>query len=212
MSLAGVLRSSTNTGLETELVNVFATPLTISSNQPIAQSESLNLKVISAGQTAQRWEIETAIVPTNETPETLIHSVLMGHHSTIYIRMPQPYLASGVESYTGAPAIHMDAPRGSTALQIDSGTVKAGQFINFSGTSEASKKVYLITSANAPSAGVQDITIQPPLRESIFVGNLLKCGEKTTLRALYSNDSLLGVTYEDGVLAGSPTVKYKEKL
>jgi hypothetical protein len=206
--LAGVLRSSTNTGLNSELVNVFSTPLTITSNQPIAASESLNLKVISSGHAAQRWEISAAIAPTNETPESLIHSVLMGYSTSFYIRMPQPFLMSDTPYYTGTPAVNATVARGATALQVKNGTLLAGQFVNF-GTAT---KVYLVTSSVDAGGGLYNITVQPPLRAIVNADTEIICGAKVKMRAIYSDDALLGVTYENGVLASAGTVKYKEKL
>jgi hypothetical protein len=91
MVLYGILSSATNTGIDAELQYVFSTPLNIVSNQPAYVQDSINLKRKANSQNLQRWEIEANIVPSVGSPNFLVHSIVNGYDSVIYLRIPQIY-------------------------------------------------------------------------------------------------------------------------
>jgi hypothetical protein len=87
--LYGILKTATNTGADNELHSVFSAPLTITSNQPSYIQDSMNLKRFASSQGIQRWELEANIAPSNNSSNFLVHSVLNGSNTVIYVRMPQ---------------------------------------------------------------------------------------------------------------------------
>jgi hypothetical protein len=91
MALYGILSSATNTGLDTEIECVFSTPLSIVSNQPAYVQDSMNLKRKASSQNVQRWEIEANLAPSVGDPKAMVHALLNGYDSIIYVRMPQLY-------------------------------------------------------------------------------------------------------------------------
>jgi hypothetical protein len=208
MSLAGILKSSTNTGADEELVTQFVAPINITSNSPAATSESLNLKTISSDHYAQRWEIETGLMPTNDSPEAYLHMVVVKHKTPFYVRMPQPTRLREVEYFTGTPVLQSDAIRGSTEFYIHNGTIISGQFINI-GTAN---KIYLVTNVTQINGTTQLVSVQPPLIAAHLTGSVIKSGKQATMRAKYSPDTPLSLQYEDGVLASIKGVKIKEDL
>jgi hypothetical protein len=89
--LFGILASSSvNTGVDSDITSVFATPLTIKSNQPAFVQDSMNLKRIASSQNIQRWEITSNLAPTQGGVNNLLHSIRYGYNTLAAIRMPQP--------------------------------------------------------------------------------------------------------------------------
>jgi hypothetical protein len=76
MAEYGLLRSSTNTGLRSELIAIFTAPLSIISKKPNFSSETVTLKRRSVVTDIQRWEITAGIQPFEGASELLVHSVV----------------------------------------------------------------------------------------------------------------------------------------
>jgi hypothetical protein len=203
----GVLKSATNTGLDSELQYIFSTPLSIVSNQPAYISDTLSLKRKTNSQKVQRWEISAEIVPTNNSSSFLVHSVAKGFTEVFYLRMPQVYSPTKI-SQTLSLTLTNSALSGSTTINISgsSGVDLTGQFINFTGNS----KVYLITS-NGNGLG-NGLAISPPLLTNISATTAIISGDKVTMQARYNEDTQLGITYIDGVLASQGNVSFIEAL
>ena len=92
MAKYGILKSSTNTGLDTELIAAFSAPLSITSRKPSLVTETLTLKRKTAYSEIQRWEISTALAPLTNSSEIFMHNVVNGYSESFYVRMPQIYL------------------------------------------------------------------------------------------------------------------------
>jgi len=202
----GVLKSSQNTGLDTELQYVFATPLLVKSNQPAYVSDTLSLKRKVNSQNVQRWEIEAEIVPTNDSPNVLIHTTKNGFSEVFFIRMPQVYTPVKIRQ-TSILSLTNTVFKGATQLNItDLGSLDlTGQFINFEGNS----KVYLVTYKGVNGVGVE---ITPPLLTNFAQDTKIIYGDKVTMHARYDIDTQLGITYTDGVLSSPGTFKFVEAL
>jgi hypothetical protein len=203
----GVLKSTTNTGLDSELQYIFSTPLSIVSNQPAYISDTLSLKRKTNSQKVQRWEISAEIVPTNDSPNFLVHSVTKGFTEVFYLRMPQVYSPTKISQSLNL-ILTNTALAGATTINITNAlnVNLTGQFINFSGTS----KVYLITS-NGDDLG-NNLTISPPLLTNISSTTAIISGDKVTMYARYDENTQLGITYIDGVLASQGAINFIEAL
>lgn len=202
----GVLKSSTNTGLDSELQYIFATPLSIKSNQPAFISDTMSLKRKVNSQKVQRWEISAEIVPTNDSPNFLVHSVVNGYTDIFYIRMPQVYSPNKLPQNLD---LRMSATKlaGTNSINLTgAGTIDlTGQFISFSGNS----KVYLIVSKGVNGVGVG---ITPPLLSNIATTTIILSGDNVTMRARYDEDTQLGITYVDGIMSSPGTINFIEAL
>lgn len=202
----GVLKSSINTGVDSELQYVFSTPLKIISNQPAFVADTMSLKRKVNSQNVQRWEIETEIVPENNSANFLIHSVKHGFTDVFRLRMPQVFTFTKIKQNL---ALTLTSTKfiGSSVIDITGvGSVDlTGQFINFQGDS----KVYLITSKGDMGAGIE---IEPPLLKSIASNSTITYGDKTTMLARYDTDNQAGITYTDGILSSPGVVRYVEAL
>ena len=91
MAKYGILKSSTNTGLDTELIAAFSAPLSITSRKPSLVTETLTLKRKTAYTDIQRWEIQTGLVPLADASQMFMHNVVNGYSESFYVRMPQIY-------------------------------------------------------------------------------------------------------------------------
>ena len=202
----GVLKSTTNTGLDSELQYVFSTPLQVISRQPVFASDTLSLKHRVNSQKVQRWEITAQIAQTNDSSGFLVHSVVNGMDTPFPLRMPQVYSPVKL-SQTLALTMTATALVGASSINITGlGAVDlTGQFISFAGNN----KVYLVTSKGVSGA---NIGIAPALITNIASTTAIITGDKVTMMAYYDLDTQLGIQYDDGVLVNNGAVKYIEAL
>lgn len=207
MALYGVLKSATNTGADYELSYVFSTPLSIASNQPVFSSDTLNLRRRRSSNSAQRWEIEAAIAPTNDSPNLLIHSVLNGYSATIFVRMPQ--IPRAVETPSGKTlTLNGGASKGTDTINVSglgSSNLAEGEFIRFTGD----PKVYLVTASGVNGTGVK---IYPDLRVTLSNGAGIAYGAKCTMNAVYDDSAMLGIKFSDGILTDQGTIRFVEDI
>lgn len=201
--LAGILKSSSNSGSNAELLAVFAAPLTVRSNQPAYVQDMLNLKRKASSQGAQRWEIETNVVPSSNSAAFMVHSIVNSHVEFLYVRMPQVY---GLAQTANGTTLTNDVAVNATRINITGPlTMIPGEFINIG----ASTKVYMVTEAGY---GGQDIGIHPPLLEAAFAADAVKTGTLVTMVARYDTDTKIGISYIDGILSDPGSIKLIEAL
>jgi len=196
----GILTSSTNTGVDSELKCIFTAPISVLSNQPAYVQDMLNLKRRASSQNVQRWEIETGIFPENNSANFLLHSVVNGHSTPFYVRMPQVY---GMTRSAANTAVNNGAGyiAGVNSVVVDTALV-AGEFIKFHGHS----KVYLVITGGTTAV------IFPPLIAAIADNEVVYTDTRVTLLAMYDTSVQLGITYKDGVLSDPGSVKLVESL
>lgn len=217
----GILKSATNTGLDNELVAVFSTPLKIKSNVPGYAQDTNNLRRIASTSTAQRWEIEAAIVPTNNSAEFFTHNVVNNFSSKIYVRMPQMPLfgdgANGKSAKTPVGAPIGSTPVLTTVAQYAAGSsvmsaaglgnydFAVGEFVQFVGD----VKVYIIKNPGIKGIGFE---IFPSLRSPKLSGTQIIYGDRVIMSAYYDNSNTFGIGYSDGVLTDPGTFTLVEAL
>ena len=207
----GILASNSNSGLDSELQCVFATPLVIKSNQPAYVQDALNLKRRAASQNVQRWEIEAKLSPTNNRANFLTHSVMNGYSTVIYVRMPQPYgiAVSSSDLFDVANGVAAGSSEFQTLYNHAQGRLKVGEFIRFAGHS----KVYLVVKVGPwQGSGADAATVFPPLVKDIVGNEVIFVDKKVTMYAHYESDTQLGITYVDGILSDPGSIKLIEAL
>lgn len=208
MTIYGVLKSSTNTGVDSEIAYPFGVPITIKSNKPAFTGDTLNLKRVSGSQIAQRWEIEAniAVYDHNAAINFMTHSIRWGYNIPIYIRMPSLYQKSITpEGLTLNPSTTYNI--GANTLTISNGTsIVLGEFIRFSNHS----KIYCVVDVGSPIG--TNVIIEPALVTSVTAAQTIAYGKLVTMNAYYDSDTRLGITYEDGILANPGTVRFIEQL
>ena len=207
MPLFGILKSLTiNTGLDNELSAVFASPLAVRSNQPIFAGDTISLRRKTSTQSAQRWEIDANLVPTNNSNNFLIHSVRYGYHGVFGIRMPQ---TPKVLLSPGQAAIAVDAVPGSATIELDwtiSGSLVPGEFINIG----VDPKVYIVLGLVDNNPDI--VEIFPPLQQLASVGALIKHGYEVTMQSKFDTGSAIGMVFVDGILMDPGSIKIIEAI
>ncbi len=216
--LYGILHTSTNTGLDSELAAVFASPLSITSNQPAFVSDTLTLRRRVSSQDVQRWEIETNLAPTSGNGGFLVHNIRAGYVEKMYVRMPQIPGLKSLEAKLEAddrnahtyvvPKVLNTVVAGSnniTVTGLKGYELAAGEFIKFAGDS----KVYAVID---PGVMGSNVLIHPNLRATVYAQTEISYGSHCTLTARYDSTVALGIKFIDGILADHGTVKFVEAL
>jgi hypothetical protein len=204
----GVLKTSTNTGSDRELAYKFAAPLKVISNQPVFGADTVSLRRVVTYQQVQRWEIETNVVPTNDSGVFLAHSVSNGYHTPIYVRMPQVWrpvktsqnlsVKLGFNASVGATTVHLTGVP-ATGLPV-------GEFIQF----EPAGKVYVVTDSG--TGGGTATKIFPSLAIAHLANDPVIYGDLVTMKAWMDSSVSLGITYTDGILSDPGTIRLIEKI
>ena len=205
MSYYGILRSAISTGADSELLCRFAAPMSLMSNSPVFTGDSMSLKRFTSRSTAQRWEIETAVVPDSNPSDIFVQSVVAASSEIVYVRMPQlvgrTKLSLGTSLATSAAA-----SKGASSVQITgygSQKVPVGEFVTFTGDS----KVYVVTDHTSNL-----LSIFPPLKQDLPTNTAIAHSDTVVMRAVYDLGNKSGVVFSDGVLANPGTVRLVEKL
>lgn len=209
MAEYGLLRSSTNTGLRSELIAIFTAPLSIISKKPNFSSETVTLKRRSVVTDIQRWEITAGIQPFEGASELLVHSVVNGYTDAFYARMPQPYIDSPIpDNLTPTSSQLYQAGIDALTFQSMNGEVlPVGSFIKFAGHS----KVYMIKSTTLGGT-LNHVTIFPKLTHAVGISEVVYYGSRVTIAVKYANDAQIGITYRDGILATIDSIGLIEAL
>jgi hypothetical protein len=216
MAIYGILKDSAvdattgnppTSGLSnSDVLAAFAVPMSVTSKQPVSSSDTLSLKRVTSVPSAQRWEIETNIEPTNNSSALFVHSLLHGKTEKIKIRMPQIYLGRDYVS-TSATLIN-DVAAGSSSITGNVSALLVGEFIKFSNHD----KVYVVTNSASPSNSTQIFTILPKLTTRVEGSTKIHRGDNVTLTAYYDTDVVHGMKYIDGILMDMGNVKFVEAL
>ena len=202
----GILKSSVNTGADDELASVFSTPLSIVSNQPEFSSDTLSLVRMVSKQGVQRWELEAEIAPSDSPAEHLISSVLMGGHTPVYVRMPQPYRREK-QQYTVPVMCAASASAGSAVVFVSGNSIARGSFIKFANHN----KIYLVTEC-IEDASEFELRLYPALRKPVPPSTEVLYADRVTAVMKYDTNVIKGIRYSDGVLSSPGTVNLLEAL
>ena len=210
----GILKSVKNTGRDDELLAVFASPMTILSNEQVNKGDTLSLKRRAADLGVQRWEIEAECSPLEDAHEYTVHAMQYGTHTPFPIRMPQLYrkvttgtpghlmTKSGATVQSDTVRVYSDDPVAAMACGL-----KPGEFVRFDGQ----QKVYMVMASDYDSANnAMTLQLKPRLRQAVTLGTLLFYGDKVTMMVYYDIDNATAIKYTDGVLASPGTLKFVE--
>jgi len=206
----GILKSSTNTGNNGELVATFSAPLNIKSNKPIFASETMTLKRKTLKSEAQRWEVTAALMPKVDATELFVHTVLNGYDESFYIRMPQVYGRTPTTPGLSFSAALSAAAGDDTLMLNSSGSAKlaVGEFVRFSGHA----KIYMIKESNLVAGPLNQVKVFPKLVKAVAATETTSYGGSVTMRVKYALDANLGISYSDGILARVDQATFIEDL
>lgn len=181
----------------------FAAPMTVRSNRPIFASDALSLSRSAVARTAQRWEIETQFVPLSHGANRLMAVlVASGHETPLTIITPQNWGAVQARTATGGATASGSQGASSVSVSV-SGLIPAGTFVKFGG----STKVHL-TLADRSGSGTVAIFPQLP----VAVSGTMNYLDDVIMTCYLDLDTIVGMSYSDGILMDLGTVKLVEKV
>jgi len=137
-----------------------------SSEQKTITSTSDSGKMYSVQIDGQRFKFSASYPPMNRSEFAPVYAFIMKQRSqkeTFQIALPDLKNAKG--DVSGVVLVNGSHTAGDTTIDVDgmTGTLKAGDFVNFNGHS----KVYMVVADATASSGSATLTIEPPLREDV---------------------------------------------
>ena len=194
--MAGIYISSTK-------ILAFAAPISVISNKPGFAMDTMNLQRTTYANPGQRWEIKTNLVPTNDSADFFVHSVMNNFDTVFDIQMPQVYRGRNYNVSSASRTASGSA--GSRVISVSGSGLLKGEFVRFV-DDPTHYKTYVI--AENQSGGV--VSIFPPLKKA--VAGEMQCGDNVHFRATYDNTNALGMIYVDGILMDPGTITFIEAV
>jgi hypothetical protein len=182
-------------------------PLSIISNEPVYDVDTVSLSKQRASQGAQRWEISFNTVTTPETEADMLIGMITGIATAQTMIMPQLPSVDVANTVGSGRAITTNISAGGSSVTVNlNGVLSKGSFIKFSNHS----KIYMVT-ANVNS-GINPVLIYPSLRSSVTTAHTVLTGTGVLLNYYRDIDSSRGITFNDGVLSSTGIVSLVEAL
>jgi len=188
-------------------------PLTITSNEPMFDVDTVSLKKQRATQNAQRWEVSFGVIAEPSTQVDLFISSVDNLDTVTTMIMPQLTEVDKLNTLTHtSTAVDGSYSAGVNVVGISAATTTGllpkGSFIKFSNHG----KVYVTTSDTTFTSGSANVNIYPSLRTSITSSDFVRTGSECLFTYLRSIDQQTGITFTDGVLASVGTIDLIEAL
>jgi hypothetical protein len=187
------------------IIAQFVAPMAVRSNHPVFASDTLSLKRDIIRRSAQRWEIETRLMPLSVGAENLfVNLVSKGYSDTVTIITPQNYGAK--KALTATAAVTGTGSKDTNIITVDgnNGVIPKGTFIKFASHS----KVYLtITERNNNGT----MLIYPNLLSAVAAASFTY-KDDVQMSCMWDLNTINGMSYSDGILMDLGTVKLVEKV
>ncbi|MDB9983380.1 hypothetical protein OAD54_01390 [Candidatus Pelagibacter sp.] len=186
-------------------------PLSITSNEPVYDVDTVSLSKQRASQGAQRWELTFNTLTTKDTEADMLVGMVTGITTADTMVMPQlPSVAKANTSGVSLP-ISAGASGGASSVNITSdGVISKGSFIKFSNHD----KIYMVT--ESVGAGAVSVSIYPLLRTAVTTSHTLltsnNLASAVLLRYYRDVSNVRGLTFTDGILSSSGTVELLEAI
>ena len=116
-------------------------PLSIASNEPVFDVDTVSLSKQRASQGAQRWEVAFNTVTSGETEADLLVGIITNLAVADTMIMPQLPSVDRTNTIGASRPISTTAAGSSTVFMNNNGLLSKGSFIKFSNHS----KVYMVT-------------------------------------------------------------------
>ena len=186
-------------------------PFSITSNQPIYETDTVSLSKQRASQGAQRWELSFTTVTSESTEADMLVGMITGLATTTTMVMPQ--IPSVVKGNTAGVSLEISAAvvAGLSEVTIVSdGIIKKGSFIKFSNHD----KLYMVTADVAASVALAPVAvaIYPSLRTAVAITDTLKTGPSAVLTYYRDIDNTQGLQFTDGILSSTGSISLIEAI
>jgi len=188
-------------------------PLTILSNEPMFDVDTVSLKKQRASQNVQRWELSFGTVGEAETQVGIFLSSVTGIDEVNTMIMPQlPQVDALTTSSHTAHPIGVAASQDDSSITLQgagtTGFMPKGTFFKFSNHG----KIYVTTADADFDAGSPVVTFYPKLRAAVTTSHTLNRGSAALLSYYPDIDNMVGITFTDGVLSNAGTITVIEAL
>jgi hypothetical protein len=182
-------------------------PLTIESNEPIFDVDTVSLSKQRASQGAQRWELSFDTAMTNTTEADMLVGMVTGIATSGTMVMPQLPSVDLANTASATLSVSVNAAaESSTVTVVSDGVISKGSFVKFSNHD----KLYMVTADVA--AGTAPVSIYPSLRSAVSTSHTLKTGPSVILTYYRNVDNLRGIQFTDGVLSSVGVVSLVEAI
>jgi hypothetical protein len=182
-------------------------PLSIVSNEPTYDVDTVSLSKQRASQGAQRWELAFNTATSGATEVDMLVGVIDSITSAETMTMPQLPSVARLNTAGVSLAISANASGGASAVTVVSdGVLSKGSFIKFSNHN----KIYMVTDDVA--AGTVPVSIYPKLRSAVTTAHTMRTGSSATLIYYRDVSNLRGLKFTDGILSSTGTVNLVEAL
>jgi hypothetical protein len=181
-------------------------PLSITSNEPIYDVDTVSLSKQRASQGAQRWELAFNTVASGATEVDLLIGIVTGLATADTMIMPQLPSVDRVNTIGPSRPIGTYVA-GVSAVRLDNdGFISKGSFIKFSNHA----KIYMVTNNQS---GIGDVNIYPKLQKTIInLVDTMQTGSQVVLTYYRDVSNLRGLTFTDGLLSSAGTINLVEAI
>jgi len=187
------------------IIAEFVVPMTLRNNKPVFVTDSLSLKRSTRKRSAQRWELETKLEPKERGAQDLmVNLVVNGYDGLVTIITPQNTGVVKARTSVSTPSASGLAGASQVTVTNNVGLIPKGSFIRFANHS----KVYMLTSN---LSGNGPMGIFPTLRMDVSASTF-NFRDDVVMNCFWDTDTVLGMTYEDGILMDMGTVKLIERI
>ena len=186
-------------------------PLSITSNQPIYETDTVSLSKQRASQGAQRWELSFTTVTTENTEADMLVGMVTGLATSDTMVMPQIPSAANNNTATTSLVISANVAAGLSLVTIvNDGIIKKGSFIKFSNHD----KLYMVTADVAASVALApvNVNIYPSLRTAVTTAHTLLTGSSAVLTYYRDIDTTQGLKFTDGIISSVGSISLVEAI
>jgi len=182
-------------------------PLSITSNEPVYDVDTVSLSKQRATQGAQRWEVAFTTATSDATEADMLVGVIDSITAAETMVMPQLPSVARLNTAGVSLVVSANASGGaSTVTVVSDGIISKGSFIKFSNHD----KVYLVTADVA--AGTVPVSIYPSLRSAVTTAHTMNTGASVSLSYYRDVSNLRGLTFTDGILSSTGTINLIEAI
>tara|TARA_R110000764_G_scaffold238754_2_gene336409 strand:- start:881 stop:1465 length:585 start_codon:yes stop_codon:yes gene_type:complete len=182
-------------------------PLTIRSNEPIYEVDTVSLSKQRASQGAQRWEVSFKAVTSADTEADMLVGTITNLTASTTMIMPQiPSVVAGNTAGISLVISSVASAGASTVTIVNDGIIKKGSFIKFSNHD----KIYMVT--EDVSSGTVNVPIYPSLRSAVAITDTFQTGSYAVLSYYRNIDNLTGLTFSDGLISNAGSISLTEAI
>jgi hypothetical protein len=198
-----------------------AAPLTIKSNEPTFDVDTISLAKQRSSQGSQRWELSFNVLTADNAMELFMSGINKtgGTGFTEAASMIMPQIASNGVTVAGSNGIVTNAFSSAHVSQVDidmtsgtgttnTGTIKRGYFIKFGNHS----KIYVVTEDCTLAGPAPTLKFYPNLVNSVITATTVLIGDSVTLSYWRDISDIKGITFSDGILSSPGTINLVESV